>query len=90
MLSKGYAFSKNISVNSKLFSYPNAEEKISVIITENSSKGFIEVVFLQERDEGFSDFAGSKFHQLKSGIKEDIINREMVDGVSFVSGTKKN
>lgn len=85
LLSNGYSHWKDARQNSKVYIL-KAEQKISVMITDNSDKRFIEVVFFQDRKEGFNEIAESSFRQLRSGIAERINDRQLVDLAPFTVG----
>jgi hypothetical protein len=90
LLSNNYKFFKNQSATKKIYSYPDVNEKITVLISNNHSNGFVEVVFFQDRKTGFSKFAENKYVELRSGIKKVIVDNEVVDGVPLVPAKNGN
>ncbi|WP_394391830.1 hypothetical protein [Shewanella woodyi] len=85
VLKRGYSFSVDKSENRKSYVL-GTNNPVSVILNDNTSKGFIEVVYFQSRDDGFDEFAEKEFNGLMSDINETLSGQLIQVEIPFVKG----
>jgi hypothetical protein len=85
VLKRGYSYSPGESKTSKTYVL-NSENEITVMLNDNTDKGFIEVVYFQSIDDGFNDSAEKEFNELMSDVKGALSGQVITIGIPFVKG----
>ena len=85
LLTNGYAFSNDKGQDSKLFVL-KSDQDAKVIISKNSDKGFVEVVFFHYKKSGFGAEEERTFGNLKAAVQQAVNDHAVVDSVPFRRG----
>jgi len=85
VLKRGYSYVINKSTNNKSYVL-GAENHVSVMLNDNTKKGFIEVVYFQSIDDGFNAFGENEFNELMFDIKETLSGHMINVEIPFVKG----
>lgn len=85
VLKRGYSYSPGESKASKMYIL-SSENDITVMLNDNTNKGFIEVVYFQSIDNGFNDSAEKEFNELMFDVKGSLLGLVITTDVAFVKG----
>jgi hypothetical protein len=84
-LTRGYSYAGGKSKEQKIYVH-RTNDTITLMLNENKSKGYVEVLYFQNKEEGFDDFAEKEFNALMSDINEVINENSISFNIPFTKG----